>query len=1075
MQGRWRNLLNKWLAVNASGPKQKQREQLFNILLTGLLALGLALTVINVIQWAAAPSPKNMFLVVSDVSLLLAFVGLWGMSRSGHTQWACHGLLILLVIACSTLLPIRDLDRTLIIYAAPIVAASFLIGPDRSFVFALLSALGYSLARLADGNSLTYNYVSVASLFMIALLTWVIAARQEKDITERQQAEEKYRNIFENAMEGIFQSTPQGRYLTVNPAMSRIYGYASPYDMIATVTDIERQIHVDPGSRQRFIQQLHSHGRVEKFEARNYRRDGSIIWTSTNAWAVRDAKGEGLYYEGFLTDITERKRAEAALRESEERYHIVSELTSDFAGAFHIGMDGIIMREWLTGAYTRITGFDVGGIDTHGIWITLVHPDDMPAAVRHLRTLFSGQPDVCELRIVTASGQVRWLSNSGRPVWDAAQGRVIRIYSASQDITERKRAEQALRESEAKLRTLFEILPVGVSILDAERKVSYVNSALGGILDISMEGLFRGDYNGRTILRPDGTLMPAEEYASVRALKEQRAVHNVETGVVTEAGKVIWVSVNAVPVAFPAWKVVVVTADITERKRAEEEIASLAKFPAENPDPVLRLSRDGIVIYANAASDALLGMWDCAVGSYAPQSWRDLIAQALASGQNKSIDVECAEKVYSFFVTPVAEAGYVNLYGRDITERKQAEERLRRETARAEALARIAARLNAQLDLDAVLNAVCEEAAHALNVPVASVALYQPENQAFVPAAVFGLPPQALQDIAPFSRALYPALFGTMEPSVVVPDLQAVPGLTNAEFYACHDIRTTAVVGLVREGDLVGSLSIHAVGQPRAFDADEQSLLKGLADQAVQAIANARLLAEIQQQRKQLRALSARLAAAEEAERRRLARELHDQVGQSLTALSINLNLVRSQLPDTSIKEKQRLDDSLTLVEETVEHIRDVMAELRPAVLDDYGLFAALRWQGERISRFAAVSVVVEGAELSPRLPQAIETTLFRIAQEALTNVTRHAQASQVRIALESLAGMARLTVADNGIGFDPQRREAGERPKWGVLTMRERIEAVGGRLRVESAPGRGTQVIVEAPLALPDLESAKR
>ena len=105
------------------------------------------------------------------------------------------------------------------------------------------------------------------------------------------------------------------------------------------------------------------------------------------------------------------------------------------------------MREWLTGAYSRITGFDLGELDTHGFWITLVHPDDMPAAVRHLRTLFSGQPDVCELRIVTASGQVRWLSNYGRPVWDAAQGRVIRIYSASQDITERKRAEEALRNA----------------------------------------------------------------------------------------------------------------------------------------------------------------------------------------------------------------------------------------------------------------------------------------------------------------------------------------------------------------------------------------------------------------------------------------------------------------------------------------------------------------------------------------------------------------------------------------------------------------------------------------------------
>jgi signal transduction histidine kinase len=302
--------------------------------------------------------------------------------------------------------------------------------------------------------------------------------------------------------------------------------------------------------------------------------------------------------------------------------------------------------------------------------------------------------------------------------------------------------------------------------------------------------------------------------------------------------------------------------------------------------------------------------------------------------------------------------------------------------------------------------------------------------------------------------------------------MQAMPGLVNAELYRRYDIRTTVLARLIRGGDLVGLLNIHTLRQARDFEPSALDLLKAIADQAAQAISNARLLQETRQQGEQLHALSARLAAAEEAERRRLARELHDQVGQSLTALSINLNLVHSQLPDTSIKEKQRLDDSLKLVEETAEHIRDVMAELRPAVLDDYGLFAALRWHGERVSGFAPVDIVVEGAELSPRLPQAIETALFRIAQEALTNVTRHAQASQARITLEGVPGLARLTLADDGIGFDPERPKVGERPKWGLLTMRERIEAVGGRLRVESATGQGTRVIVEAPLNLPELES---
>ena len=215
-----------------------------------------------------------------------------------------------------------------------------------------------------------------------------------------------------------------------------------------------------------------------------------------------------------------------------------------------------------------------------------------------------------------------------------------------------------------------------------------------------------------------------------------------------------------------------------------------------------------------------------------------------------------------------------------------------------------------------------------------------------------------------------------------------------------------------------------------------------------------------------LRALSRRLVEAQEVERRHLARELHDQVGQNLTALNINLSILRSQLSSgpaaTSVS---RLDDSLRLVDETVARIRDVMAELRPAVLDDYGLLAALRWYAGRFSERTGIVTQVHGADLMPYLPAAVETALFRIAQEALTNVTKHAQAKLVTIALETPDRATRLIIADDGFGFTPtEPRQAGEHRSLGLDSMRERAEAVGGRLAVESAPGKGTRVIVEVP-----------
>jgi two-component system sensor histidine kinase UhpB len=146
------------------------------------------------------------------------------------------------------------------------------------------------------------------------------------------------------------------------------------------------------------------------------------------------------------------------------------------------------------------------------------------------------------------------------------------------NIGERKLAEDALRQSEMKLKTLFEILPIGISIIDKERNMVFVNPALERILNITKDGFIRGDYKSRKYLRPDGTQMPEEEFASVRAFREQRAIHDVETGVVMENGNVIWTNVNAAPVTFPDWKVVIITTDITESKQAEEEIRKSKKL-----------------------------------------------------------------------------------------------------------------------------------------------------------------------------------------------------------------------------------------------------------------------------------------------------------------------------------------------------------------------------------------------------------------------------------------------------------------------------------------------------------------
>jgi two-component system, NarL family, sensor histidine kinase UhpB len=220
---------------------------------------------------------------------------------------------------------------------------------------------------------------------------------------------------------------------------------------------------------------------------------------------------------------------------------------------------------------------------------------------------------------------------------------------------------------------------------------------------------------------------------------------------------------------------------------------------------------------------------------------------------------------------------------------------------------------------------------------------------------------------------------------------------------------------------------------------------------------------ELKKSHEQLRNFARRLAEAEEIERQKIARELHDRVGQNLTALGINLSILRNQLSDTLTEQTDaRLKDSMGILEETAKRIRDVMSDLRPSVLDDYGLMAAIRWLSEQISKRTGLTINVEYRDTKVDLPLETEITLFRIAQELLTNITKHAKASEVSIRLDSMDGKVRFVITDNGVGFDPTAlRQIGE-SRWGLLNVRERTEAIDGILTIESHLGQGTRVVIE-------------
>lgn len=231
--------------------------------------------------------------------------------------------------------------------------------------------------------------------------------------------------------------------------------------------------------------------------------------------------------------------------------------------------------------------------------------------------------------------------------------------------------------------------------------------------------------------------------------------------------------------------------------------------------------------------------------------------------------------------------------------------------------------------------------------------------------------------------------------------------------------------------------------------------------QAVGCEATARKEAE-----EALRRYGTRLIEMEESLRRSLAAELHDEVGRDLTSLGLNLSVISARLPASSMERVgKNFEDAQRLLVGISRAIRGMMARLRPPVLDDYGLPAALRWHADLFSQRTGLDVVVHVSESFPRLAPAKEVALFRIAQEAFTNAAKHSGAGLVTIELLSAGGKVRLSIGDDGHGFNPGEVDTPcPESGWGMTIMQERAASIGGRLEVRSAAGEGSCVSVEVP-----------
>jgi len=449
----------------------------------------------------------------------------------------------------------------------------------------------------------------------------------------------------------------------------------------------------------------------------------------------------------------------------------------------------------------------------------------------------------------------------------------------------------------------------------------------------------------------------------------------------------------------------------------------LAKFLSENPYPVLRIHKNGTVLYANKASEKLLKAADSDIGKPAPQEWRRLAKEVLVSGCVAGTEAKDDGHVFALRAVPVVESNYVNFYGIDITERKTLEKTLEKEQQELRLIIDSSPIIVFYKDKEGRFARVNKAFAEALNIP----------EEKFLGRTVFDF---YSADIAQKMTDDDLQIFKTGRPKLnIVEQYESARGI--------RWVQTDKVPIFDKDGILAGLVGF-------AQDITERKW----AEQ------------KIQEHQKRLKQLASQLTLVEEKERRRIAGEIHDGISQTLAMVKIKLDTLRNSLPsEASAAEIEKISSS---VEKVIQETRTLTFELSNPILYELGFEAAVaEWLNDNVQEKHGIATEFHDDGLLKPLDDDLKVMLFRNVRELLTNCIKHAKAGKVSVGLRGIDDSIEVIVEDNGVGFDPAevRATAGKKAKFGLFSIRENMENAGGRFEIQSKPGAGCKAVMTAPL----------
>jgi two-component system nitrate/nitrite sensor histidine kinase NarX len=920
-------------------------------------------------------------------------------------------------------------------------------------------------------------------LFTALLLYWLVhreLGRIKQSEVERRASDLRLLNILDVDPDAIIAIDAGQRIMLFNKSAERIFGYPAgevigrSLGLLLPKQLLEEWLQSIPDIR-------NTSGlvrmRAERLSVSGRRKDGSEFPAEVNISA--SVQNGQTTFTFVLRDITRRTQAREALRETEERYR--SMITAMQEGVIFQDAHGVILTCNASAERMLRLSSDqiIGRTSLDPSWQT-IHADGSPfsdethPAVLTLRT---GQPlSNVVMGIHKPDGTLTWLSINSQPLFHVGENSPYGVVVTLADITDRRQAEQALRESEARYRSLVDSSIDGIFLSAPDGRILAANAAACQILGRTEEEICQVGRAGIVDTSDPRVAAALEE-------RERTGKFRQELFLIRKDGTRIpcEVSSGAFKGEGGQLRTSLIIRDITERKWAEETMLQLAAIVESSDDAIVSTTLEGTAVSWNAGATRLYGysaaeMIGHSVSVLLPLERRDDLTQILERlkrGENirhfetirrakdgRNVDV-------SLTISPIKNAaGQImgtSTIARDITERVHAyqllERRVEERTRELTTLLGISHTVASTLELKPLLRLILDQLKSVVNY--ASAAIFTLEGKELVIVEYEApIPQRPLQPLRlPLEQAgLGQDVIHCREPVILddvrgdIPLSRALRNLTDSDvemnFSYAH---SWMGIPLLVKDKVIGMLDLTHT-EPNHYTPQHASLAHTIANQAAIAIENAKLYEQAQE-------------VAILQERQRLARELHDAVTQTLFSASLIAEVLPRLWESDQIEGREYLEDLRRLTRGALAEMRAMLLELRPSALNESDLGELLCQLADAIAGRARLPVAVD-IHMQRPLPSDVKVALYRVAQEALNNVAKHSKANRVTVSLRDVASTekglgttgAELCIMDDGKGFNSTHTSPEH---FGLAIMRERAAAIGATLDIESKPGHGTKIAV--------------